>query len=54
MTRTGEPIQGVIAERLHSASIRQTRSVAHIVIDIVGLIDLATGRGELMQDVRDL
>ena len=47
MARTDQPIQLIIAKRLRPSAIRQTRSIADWVVDIVRLVDLAAGRGEL-------
>lgn len=54
MARNDQPIQLIIAKRLRPSAVRQTRSIADWVVDIVGLVDLAAGRGELMQDAGDL
>ncbi len=44
----------VMAEGLRPASVRQAGPIPHAVIDIVGLIDLSTRGGELMEDIDDL
>lgn len=48
MARTGESVQLVIAKRLRSPSVGQTRPIADWVVDIVHLVDLAAGGRELM------
>lgn len=54
MARVGEPIELIIAETLWPTPIRQTGPVADGVVAIIGLVDLAAGGGELMQDIRHL
>lgn len=54
MRRTGQPVEVVVPKRLGSTLVRQRGSVPHPVIEIVRFIDLGTGRGQLVEDVRDL
>lgn len=54
MRGTRQPIQVVVAERLTSPPVRQTRAIPHPVVEIVGLVDLSRIRGQLMQDAGDL
>lgn len=54
MAGAGEPVQLIVAEALWASSIRQTRPIAHGVIDVVGLVDRAAGCRQLMQDIRHL
>ena len=54
MARNDQPIQLIIAKRLRPSAIRQTRSIADWIIDIVGLVDLSRIRGQLMQDAGEL
>lgn len=49
-----QPIHIVVAKRLIASSVRQTRPVAHGVIEVVGLIDLCRSGGELMENIRHL
>ena len=54
MGGAGQPIQVVVAEGLRPAPIRQARPIADTVVDIARLVDLRTGGGDLMENVRHL
>ena len=54
MAGGGQAIQLITAKRLRPSAIRQAGPVADPVIDIVRLVDLAAGGGQLMQNVGDL
>lgn len=54
MTRGGQLIERVIAKRLRSSSVRETRPIAHAVVQAIRFIKLGTRGGELMQDVGHL
>ena len=54
MARASEPVKLIIAEALKTTPIRQAGPITDGIIDIVGLVDLAASRGELMRDAGDL
>ena len=49
-----QAIEVVVAERLTSPPVRQTRAIPHPVVEIVGFVNLRAAGRELMQDVGDL
>jgi len=54
MAGAREPIQGVIAEVQWACAVRQTASIADRIVDVIRLIDLATGGRQLVEDTGDL
>lgn len=54
MTRTRQPIQIVVPKHLRASPVRETGSIPHSVIEIVGFINLRIRRRQLVEDIRDL
>ena len=49
-----QAIEVVVAERLTSPPVRQTRAIPHPVVEIVGFVNLRAAGRELMENSGDL